>query len=151
MQCIHQDRDFIKEVSKGTLELSDGFINGVTKNFADLSKAEQDEIARELLKSKVLHVDNTGAKVDGKLENICVVTNGTHASFSHTASKGREAAEKTVLPIYQGILAHDHDVTFYNYGIKHQECLVHVLRYLLASEKIEPERTWISCVSFCMK
>ena len=135
-------RDFIKEVSKGTLELSDGFINGVTKKFADLSKAEQDEITRELLKSNVLHVDNTGAKVNGKVENICVVTNETHACFTHTESKGHEAAKNSVLPLFRGTLIHDHDVTFYNYGISHQECLVHVLRYLLASEKIEPERIW---------
>ena len=47
----------------------------------------------------------------------------------------------TVAEDYQGILVHDHDITFYNYGKDHQECLAHVLRYLNAASKmnqIEP-------------
>ena len=42
----------------------------------------------------------------------------------------------------QGILVHDHDRTFYNYGTDHQECLAHVLRYLKGSMDNEPDRTW---------
>ena len=34
------------------------------------------------------------------------------------------------------------DLTFYNYGTDHQECLAHVLRYLKASIENEPDRTW---------
>lgn len=37
---------------------------------------------------------------------------------------------------------HDHDVTFYNYGADHQECLAHVLRYLKDSIENEPDRIW---------
>ena len=33
---------------------------------------------------------------------------------------------------YEGILLQDHESTFYQYGSDHQECLVHVLRYLKA-------------------
>ncbi len=53
-----------------------------------------------------------------------------------TKSKG------TVAEDYQGILVHDHDITFYNYGADHQECLAHVLRYLKGSMDNEPDRTW---------
>ncbi len=45
----------------------------------------------------------------------------------------------TVTEDYQGILVHDHDVTFYNYGADHQECLAHVLRYLKDSIENEAE------------
>ena len=48
----------------------------------------------------------------------------------------------TVAEDYQGILVHDHDITFYNYGADHQECLAHVLRYLKDSIENEPDRTW---------
>lgn len=34
------------------------------------------------------------------------------------------------------------DLTFYNYGTDHQECLAHVLRYLKGSMDNEPDRTW---------
>ena len=34
------------------------------------------------------------------------------------------------------------DLTLYNYGTDHQECLAHVLRYLKGSMDNEPDRTW---------
>ena len=148
---VYRESSGLHQVFKGTLELSDGFINGVTKKFSDLSKAEQDEITRELLKSNVLHVDNTGAKVDGKVENICVVTNETHACFTHTESKGHEAAKNSVLPLFRGTLIHDHDVTFYNYGTSHQECLVHVLGFLPAKKSNRNGYGIIRCVISCTR
>lgn len=56
--------------------------------------------------------------------------------------KGHEGVKGTVAEDYQGILVHDHDITFYNYGTDHQECLAHVLRYLKDSMDNEPDRTW---------
>ena len=56
--------------------------------------------------------------------------------------KGHEGVKGTVTEDYQGILVHDHDITFYNYGADHQECLAHVLRYLKDSMDNEPDRTW---------
>ena len=56
--------------------------------------------------------------------------------------KGIEGVKDTVTEDYQGILVHDHDRTFYNYGTDHQECLAHVLRYLKGSMDNEPDRTW---------
>jgi hypothetical protein len=40
------------------------------------------------------------------------------------------------------ILVHDHDITFYNYGRLHQECMIHILRYLLNSIENEKNLTW---------
>ena len=49
---------------------------------------------------------------------------------------------KAFVEEYQGILVHDHDLTFYNYGCAHQECLDHLLRYLKDSMENEPGLTW---------
>lgn len=43
---------------------------------------------------------------------------------------------------YNGILVHDHESTFYNYGSEHQECLAHILRYLKDGMEMEQEKTW---------
>lgn len=45
---------------------------------------------------------------------------------------------------YQGILVHDYDVTFYNYGVDYQECFAHVLRYLKDSIDNKPDQEKIS-------
>ena len=56
--------------------------------------------------------------------------------------KGHEGVKGTVTEDYHGIIVHDHDVTFYNYGTNHQECLAHVLRYLKDSMENEADRVW---------
>ena len=43
---------------------------------------------------------------------------------------------------YQGILVHDHESTFFNYGTDHQDCLAHIQRQLKDSIENEPDRTW---------
>lgn len=48
------------------------------------------------------------------------------------SKKGHKGVEGTVVQDYEGILLQDHESTFYQYGSDHQECLVHVLRYLKA-------------------
>lgn len=56
--------------------------------------------------------------------------------------KGHEGVKGTPVEDYQGILVHDHDKTFYNYGTNHQECLAHILRYLKGSIDNEADRSW---------
>lgn len=53
------------------------------------------------------------------------------------SKKGHKGVEGTVVQDYEGILLQDHESTFYQYGSDHQECLVHVLRYLKARAKPE--------------
>lgn len=49
---------------------------------------------------------------------------------------------KTPVKNFQGTLVHDHDRTYYSYGNSHQECLAHVLRYLVGAMENEPHLTW---------
>lgn len=39
-------------------------------------------------------------------------------------------------------IIHDHDKTYYSYGSSHQECLAHVLRYLVGAIESEPNLKW---------
>ena len=49
---------------------------------------------------------------------------------------------KTPVKDFDGILIHDHDKSYYSYGSKHQECLAHVLRYLVSAMENEPDLKW---------
>ena len=96
-----------------------------------------------MLLSPVMHTDCTNAKENGKSCHVyvCAVPDGKVLYFARE-KKGHEGVKDTVTEDYQGILVHDHDRTFYNYGTDHQECLAHVLRYLKGSMDNEPDRTW---------
>ncbi len=96
-----------------------------------------------MLLSPVMHTDCTNARENGKSCQVyvCATPDGKALYFARE-KKGHEGVKGTVTEDYQGILVHDHDITFYNYGADHQECLAHVLRYLKASIENEPDRTW---------
>ena len=96
-----------------------------------------------MLLSPVMHTDCTNGRENGKGCQIyvCATPDGKALYFARE-KKGHEGVKDTVTEDYQGILVHDHDRTFYNYGTDHQECLAHVLRYLKGSMDNEPDRTW---------
>lgn len=140
---IDKSRTFLSELTGGKLNISKGMINKLSKEFALKSKAERKELMADMMLSPVMHTDCTNAKVNGKSAQIfvCATTDGK-AMYYAREKKGHEGVKGTLVEEYQGILVHDHDKTFYQYGSNHQECLAHILRYLKASIENEAERKW---------
>jgi hypothetical protein len=132
----------ISELTDGKLEISRGMINGLTKEFSFRTEKEQLDIFTNLLSLSNMGVDFTGAKVNGKQSQVLVCAGeGTHMFYARE-KKGHEGVKGTLLEHYQGTLIHDHDKTFYSYGKLHQECLVHILRYLVGSMENEKGLIW---------
>lgn len=140
---IDKSRTFLSELTGGKLNISKGMINKLSKEFALKSKAERKELMADMMLSPVMHTDCTNAKVNGQSAQIfvCATTDGK-AMYYAREKKGHEGVKGTLVEEYQGILVHDHDKTFYQYGSDHQECLAHILRYLKASIENEAERKW---------
>lgn len=110
---------------------------------AGKTEAERRSAYADMLLSPVMYTDCTNGRENGKGCQIyvCATPDGKALYFARE-KKGHEGVKGTVTEDYQGILVHDHDRTFYNYGTDHQECLAHVLRYLKGSMDNEPDRTW---------
>lgn len=145
--CVSIDkcRKFLSDLTGGKLNISKGMINTLTKEFAKKTENEQKELYHSLLCSPVMHTDCTNARENGKnvYVYVCTAPDGRAMYFARE-KKGHEGVKGTVTEDYQGILVHDHDMTFYSYGSGHQECLAHILRYLKDSMENEPERSWNS-------
>lgn len=48
-----------------------------------------------------------------------------------TKGEGKKYIEKSgILSRYVGDITHDHETVMYNYGNRHGECNVHIIRYL---------------------
>ena len=73
---------------------------------------------------------------------VLVCANDTGVLYFAKERKGHEGVKDTPIETYQGALIDDHDMTFYNYGGDHQECLEHVRRYLKDSMANEPNLKW---------
>lgn len=140
---IDKCRRFLYDLTEGKLNISKGMISRLGREFAKKSEKEIKRSYGDMLKAPVMHTDCTNARVNGKNAYvfICAAPNGDAIYFVRE-KKGHEGVRGTVAEDYQGILVHDHESTFYNYGSGHQECLAHVLRYLKGSIENEPDREW---------
>lgn len=140
---IDKSRKFLSELTGGKLNISKGMVNKLSKEFALKSESERKELIADMMLAPVMHTDCTNAKVNGQSAQIfvCATTDGKAMYFARE-KKGHEGVKGTLVEDYQGILVHDHDKTFYQYGSNHQECLAHILRYLKDSIANEPHRSW---------
>jgi len=134
--------EFLSEVTDGVLQISKGMVCGLSREFSKKSKAEQAKAFSNLIVAPVLHVDFTAAKVNGKNVNVALCASPEYAVYSAREHKGHKGIKDTPAELNKNTLVHDHDKTFYSYGRLHQECLVHILRYLLDSIQNEKKLTW---------
>lgn len=139
---MDKTREFLSDLTGGALQISKGLICGLSKEFSEKSQAEKSAVFLNLVSAPVLHVDFTTAKVNGKNVNVAICATSQDAMYIARKHKGHKGVKGTPAELNRNILVHDHDRTFYSYGRLHQECLIHILRYLLASIQNEKELTW---------
>lgn len=137
-------RLFLSELTGNELMISKGMINGLCEEFSSKTESEQKELYKTLLSSPVMNTDFTNANVNGESKQvlICSAPDTAAALFIARHQKGHAGVKDTPVEVYQGTLVHDHDKTFYSYGLNHQECMQHNLRYLKSSVENEAKLTW---------
>lgn len=139
---LEKTAQFIRDVTDGALSPSVGMINGLCREFSSKSRQEQDELFVALLDAPVMHVDGTVARVNGNNHSVVVCSNGMATMYFARENKGHAGIKDTPVETFGGILIHDHEACFYSYGSDHQECMVHIERYLKDSIENEKELTW---------
>jgi len=140
---IDKSRRFLSDLTGGKLKISKGMINKLCREFSSKTQAEQKKIFADLLSSPVMNTDCTNARVNGESAYVyvCATPDEQNVLYFAREKKGHEGVKGTVTEDFQGILVHDHEITFYKYGNAHQECLAHVQRYLKDSMENEPSLT----------
>ena len=140
---IDKSRKFLSDLTEGKLTISKGMVSRLSREFACKSEQERRTMFSDLLLSPVMHTDCTNAKVNGTSAYVFICASpGGKALYFAREKKGHEGVKGTPVETYQGILVHDHEATFFNYGTNHQDCLAHIQRQLKDSMENEPDRTW---------
>lgn len=135
---IGKTKTFIEEITGGRLRLSTGMICKLAREFAGKTEEERNEIYLALMSSDIMHADFTFCRKDGKQANIivCALDDGT-VLYQNKDKKGNEGVKGSPLEHYTGTVISDHEAALLRHGARHQECLVHVERYLRASVENE--------------
>lgn len=139
---IRKTSELISELTNGTIRLSTGFINTLPQEFSNKSVSERLEYFKNLHEGPYMHVDFTNARACGHYKQVAVMVNDKVCMHFLRDKKGFEGLKGTPLEGYLFIVISDHDITFYNYGSAHQECLAHILRALMDIMEMDHVRTW---------
>ena len=121
----------IKNVTNGKVTLSTGTIVNFVRKCRVKSKEIIDQIREEILNASLTYTDATVSRCKSKNQSVRNYSTEKETLLVGTETKSKKALEETnILNVYVGDLIHDHETVIYNYGKRHAECNVHLLRYL---------------------
>lgn len=139
---LDKTAEVLYEISGGNIKISKGTLCNFSKELTRKTATYMNEIALDLREAPVIHTDATNARVNGKSAYIFVFANNNGKLYSAQPHKGIAALTGSPIDNYSGITVHDHESSFYRFGQEHQECNIHILRYLLDAAENEPHLTW---------
>lgn len=92
-------------------------------------------VRTQLTSSSLIHGDETGINIGGKRSWLHNASNAKFTYFYPHSKRGCEALNEVgILPLFRGVICHDHWKPYFQYGVSHALCNAHHLREL--------ERAW---------
>ena len=140
---VEKTRVFLKDVSKGKIDLSTGFICNLSKQFSKCTEEERNRIFQEHMTAPVLHTDFTFGRCAGKQSSVIIsATEDGKVLYQGREKKGDEGVKGSPVEYYSGTVVSDHEAALIKHGDRHQECMAHVKRYAKGEAENEPGNTW---------
>ena len=129
---VNKTRDIINSITGNHLNISEATIVNIQNELSNKLKITVKSIKDNLIKCNVLHADETGCRVNAKVDWIQVFSNKFFTLCSHNNKRGAASIEDMgILNCFIGILVHDHFRAYYKDSlVTHAECNAHILRYL---------------------
>jgi len=139
---INRTQSMIYELTGGIINLSEGTIAKWNEELSGKLSGFVENLKEKLLTTPLLNKDETGVRINGKLHWFHVLGNKEHTLYFADKKRGCEADEAIgILPIYSGVLVHDHLTGLYSFNCTHAECNAHILRYLKSAAE-DKKRAW---------
>jgi transposase len=126
-------------------QLSSGTVANIVRECSEALLETELKIKKGLRRSAVIHADETGLRVEGRLHYVHVASNSRLTHYAASAGRGRAAVEEAgVLPRYHGSCVHDAWPAYSFYTqCRHALCGAHLLRELTFFEELSEEtRAW---------
>ena len=112
--------------------LSTGTVANIVRECSEALMETELKIKRGLRRSALIHADETGLRVEGRLHFVHVTSNQRLTHYTAAAGRGKTAMEEAgVLPRYRGTCVHDGWPAYSFYTqCRHALCGAHLLREL---------------------
>jgi transposase len=133
------------------LPVSGGSIFNFNQEAYDRLEHFDQWVRKQLAVSAVLHADETGVNIGGKLHWLHSASNAAWTCYFPHAKRGNEAMDAMgILPTFRGILCHDHWKPYFTYGMLHALCNAHHLRELERAFE-QDKQQWAARMSDLLK
>ena len=117
--------------------VSDATVLKAAEELAVCIAPSTEAVQEQLRAAEVLHVDESGLRVEGKLHWLHVASTDTVTHYAVHAKRGHEAMDDAgILGAFRGTAVHDHWKPYFRYeGCRHALCNAHHLRELQFIDK----------------
>jgi hypothetical protein len=109
------------------LPFSGGSVNHLKERAAMKYRAAYDDILRRIVNGKLIHADETKAKVEGRDGYVWVFTSLEDVAFVYRATREAEFLHE-MLTSFKGILVSDYFSGYDSVPCVQQKCLIHLMR-----------------------
>ena len=110
---------------------SAGSVFNFNKEAFDRLAGFEQWVKHQLVASDLIDADETGINIGGKRHWLHCASNASLTWFYPHAKRGSEALDAMgILPLFKGVLCHDHWKPYYRYACLHALCNAHQLREL---------------------
>jgi transposase len=127
--------------------LSAGTVTNIVRECSKALVETELKIKKRLRRSHVIHADETGLRVEGKLAYVHVTSTSHLTHYGADARRGKAAINEIgILPEYRGTCVHDGWLSYTFYPkCRHALCGAHLLRELIYFEELSEEtKGWAS-------
>lgn len=111
------------------VDLNTSTISSLISRVADAHAQTEILLWHQILRSPVLHVDETKINIRGSIQYVWVFTDGKHVAFRLTITRETDFLQE-LLADYKGTLASDFYGGYDALPCRQQKCLVHLIRDL---------------------
>lgn len=126
------------------LKISEGEIVNIAHKVASFGKPQYEVIKQTILKSNVIHADETGGRENGHNGYFWNFSNFTHQFLLYRHSRGAKIVREILGEDgkdFEGVLTTDFYAAYNEYSGFHQRCWVHYLRDIKALIEEYPQDT----------
>ena len=124
------------------VSISPGMIVNLTHTLSEKLSRFKEVITNALKLEPMIHNDETGVRVEGKLHWLHVTCTSHLTNYSIQKKRGMEGINEVgILPDFKGISVHDFWNPYISYPCTHSFCCAHILRELKRVEE-EKKQEW---------
>lgn len=129
------------------IPISAGTIHNFNQDAFERLEFFESWVKDQLAASDLIHCDETGINIGGKRSYLHITSTDRFSYYHPHARRGCEAFNEIgILPVYNGIICHDHWKPYYKYGGSHSLCNAHHLRELERAREQDGQQ-WASKMS----